>query len=369
MTDVLIVGGGVIGLLLAKDLVQRSVTVKLVEQGEIGAEASWAGGGIVSPLYPWTYSDPITALASWAQNAYPELAQELKGATGVDPEFNPCGLLMLDPPEKDRIVDWADSNQKQFGVLNRSTTLQKEPALEKKFSEAVWWPQIGNIRNPRLLQSLVVYLQGQRLCSLEPHSRVTGIQRLDSGRVQVSTPSKTLSADKVVVCAGAWAGDLLAGMGIDVAIQPVKGQMMVFEPRPGLINSIILHEGRYLIPRLDGRIVVGSTLEHTGYDKTTTNEARDSLLEKACELVPALRSVPVEAHWAGLRPGAPHGIPYIGSLPGWDNVFVNAGHFRNGLVLAPASVRLMTNILLGEEPIVDPSPYHPLSPRPSGEMF
>ena len=369
MTDVLIVGGGVIGLMLAKELVQRSVSVKLVEQGNIGTEASWAGGGIVSPLYPWTYSDPITALASWAQHAYPELAAELKDATGIDPEFNPCGLLMLDPPHKDEIVDWADANQKQFGVLSRSQVAVNEPALEKGFNEAVWWPQIGNIRNPRLLQSLVAYLQGQSLCSLEPHNQVVGINQLESGVVQVVTSSQTLTADKVVVCAGAWAGDLLADIGIQVPIRPVKGQMIVFEPRPGLINSIILHEGRYLIPRLDGRIVVGSTLEHTGYNKTTTVEARDTLQEKACELVPALRSVPVEAHWAGLRPGAPHGIPYIGQLPGWNNVYVNAGHFRNGLVLAPASVRLMTNMLLGEEPIVDPSPYHPSSPRPSSEMF
>lgn len=369
MTDVLIVGGGVIGLLLAKELVQRSVSVKLVEQGNIGTEASWAGGGIVSPLYPWTYSDPITALASWAQHAYPELAAELKDATGIDPEFNPCGLLMLDPPQKEEVVDWADANQKQFGVLSRSSTLQKEPALQKDFNEAVWWPQIGNIRNPRLLQSLVAYLERQSLCSLAPHTQVTGFQQMENAQVQVSTSSQILTADKVVVCAGAWAGDLLYGMGIQVPIQPVKGQMIVFEPRPGLINSIILHEGRYLIPRLDGRIVVGSTLEHTGYHKITTNEARETLLEKAYDLVPALRSVPVEAHWAGLRPGAPHGIPYIGQVPGWDNVFVNAGHFRNGLVLAPASVRLMTNILLGEEPIVDPAPYSPKSPRPSAEMF
>ena len=369
MTDVLIVGGGVIGLLLAKELVQRSVSVKLVEQGDLGAEASWAGGGIVSPLYPWTYSDPITALASWAQHAYPELAAELKDATGLDPEFNPCGLLMLDPPHKSEIIGWADANQKQFGVLNRSQVAQNEPALEKDFNEAVWWPQIGNIRNPRLLQSLVAYLQRQSLCSLEPHTQVVGINQLESARVQVVTSTQTFTADKVVVCAGAWAGDLLAGMGVQVSIQPVKGQMIVFGPRPGLINSIILHEGRYLIPRLDGRIVVGSTLEHSGYDKTTSAEARRTLLDKAYELVPALRSAPIESHWAGLRPGAPHGIPYIGQLPGWDNVFVNAGHFRNGLVLAPASVRLMTNILLGEEPIVDPSPYLPSSPRPSSEMF
>lgn len=369
MADVLIVGGGVIGLLLAKDLVQRSVSVKLIEKGNVGTEASWAGGGIVSPLYPWTYSAPITALASWAQNAYPELAAELKTETDLDPEFNPCGLMMLDPPNQDEIATWADINQKRFGILSQADAKQQEQGLGLEFDSAVWWPDIGNIRNPRLLQSLYAYLARHPYCSIETQCEINGFKQRGDGRVEVLAPQQNFTADKVVVCAGAWAGQLLASTGTAMPITPVKGQMIVFEPRPGLINSIILHQGLYLIPRLDGRIVVGSTLEHSGYDKFTTREARDELLAKAIELVPALASVRVESHWAGLRPGAPHGIPYIGEIPGWDNLFVNAGHYRNGLVLAPASVRLMTNILLGENPIVDPTPYRPQSPRPSDEMF
>lgn len=369
MTDVLIVGGGVIGLLLAKDLVQRDLSVRVVDKGEMGTEASWAGGGIVSPLYPWNYSTPITALASWAQTAYPALATELLEATGIDPQFNPCGMLMLDPPDRDSIVSWADSNEKPFKLLSHSSAITQEPAVQMAFGEAVWWPQIGNIRNPRLLQSLTAFLQAHSLCSLEAHTTVQSFVSLDQGRVGVKTTDKMLEADQVVVCAGAWAGDLLAGIGVSSQISPVKGQMIVFEPKPDLIRSIILHEGRYLIPRLDGRIVVGSTLEHSGFDKSTSEEARLSLLDKAYQLVPALQDVAVEAHWAGLRPGAPHGIPYIGKVPGWDNLYVNAGHFRNGLVLAPASVRLMTNILLNQAPIVDPLPYQLECPRPSADMF
>ncbi|MEE2731119.1 MAG: glycine oxidase ThiO [Pseudomonadota bacterium] len=369
MADVVIVGGGVIGLLLAKDLVQRSVSVHIIEQGEIGREASWAGGGIVSPLYPWNYSAPITALASWAQQAYPQLAAELRSLTGIDPEFNACGLLMPDPPNRAEIAHWADRNQKQFGILPRPAVVEQEPALQLSFEEAVWWPHIGNIRNPRLLRSLQAYLEAAPNCTIQTRCPVLGFEQRANGRVGVITDGRTIEAPKVVVCTGAWSGQLLAPLGCTMPVDPVKGQMLVFEPRPGLINSIILHGGRYLIPRLDGRIVVGSTLEFTGFDKSTSDDARSALLEKAYQLVPALQSVPVEAHWAGLRPGAPHGIPYIGELPGWENLYVNAGHFRNGLVLAPASVRLMTNLLLGEAPIVDPTPYHPQTPRPSAEMF
>lgn len=369
MTDIVIVGGGIIGLLLARDLLRQSASVVLVEKSDLGREASWAGGGIVSPLYPWTYSKPITVLASWAQQAYPALAAELLRETGIDPQFNRSGLLMLDPPDSSKILTWADANRNLATRISGGEALQREPSLKFSAKEAIWWPQLGNIRNPRLLRSLTCYLQNHANCQVLTGSEVMSINEAGSGRVQLSTMSQTLTASKAVICAGAWTGKLLGTLGVDTPIQPVRGQMLIFEPRPGLINSMILHQGRYLIPRLDGRILVGSTLEYTGFDKATTKEARELLLEQAFKLVPELRSVPVEAHWSGLRPGSPHGIPFIGKVPGWSNLYVNAGHFRNGLVLAPASVRLMRNLLLNEEPIVDPGPYDPLTPRPSSDMF
>lgn len=369
MADILIVGGGVIGMLLAKELVQRSLSVKLIERNKTGQEASWAGGGIVSPLYPWAYSPPVTALASWAQAAYPELSEELLNATGIDPEFNPCGLLMLDPPEQSRILQWAQDNDRAAEVLSKTDSLGREPELASCFAEAVYWPEIGNIRNPRLLQSLAAYLQQHPLCTLETDCEAIAVDRNGQGNAVVQTTLGERRAEKVVVCAGAWAGQLLRESGVQLQVQPVKGQMLVFRPGGVALNSIVLSNGRYLIPRRDGRIVVGSTLEHTGFSKSTSQEARAELESFAWNLVPALKSGQVEAHWAGLRPGSPHGIPYIGAVPDYNNLYVNAGHFRNGLVLAPASVRLMRNILLGETPIVDPVPYHITSPRPSAEMF
>ncbi|HAG96038.1 MAG: glycine oxidase ThiO [Pseudomonadales bacterium] len=355
--DVLIVGGGIIGLLLAKELLQKSVSVTVLDRQAIGKEASWAGGGIVSPLYPWNYQPCITALASWAQEAYPDLAEELAAETGIDPEFNQCGLLMLDPPDRGKITNWAERNDKRYEVIDGAETHALEPALGSSEWHGVWWPDIGNVRNPRLLKSLEIYLQRHSECKLIPECQVTRFEQSPGGRVAVVANEQRYQADKVVVCAGAWSNQVLNQLGIELPIEPVRGQMLVFEPSPGLINGIILHQGRYLIPRLDGRIVVGSTLEYTGYDKSTTTKARQELLASACQLVPALDSIPVEAHWAGLRPGSPHGIPFIGEVPGFPNLYLNAGHFRNGLVLAPASARLMRNILLGEAPIVDPVPY------------
>ncbi|MDY6921514.1 MAG: glycine oxidase ThiO [Pseudomonadota bacterium] len=370
MADVLIVGGGIIGLLVAKELLEQGAKVTLLEQGQPGQEASWAGGGIVSPLYPWTYSEPVTALASWAQAAYPQLVAELNAATGLDPELNLCGLLMLEPPNQAEMEAWARARGKNLGLWAPEQIQQREPDLATTFSGGVWWPHIGNVRNPRLLQSLLLHLQRQPEFELHCQEQVEEFTAQPSGAVSVLTLSgNRFSAAQVAVCAGAWAGRLLQPLAASIQVQPVRGQMLVYAPRRKLLNSIVLHNGRYLIPRLDGRIVAGSTLEHTEFHKASTREARQELVAMATGLVPALAKEAVEAQWAGLRPGSPHGIPFIGRVPGWDNLFVNAGHYRNGLVLAPASARLMRDLLLGQEPIVDPVPYDPLTPRPSADMF
>ena len=167
--------------------------------------------------------------------------------------------------------------------------------------------------------------------------------------------------DLIVLCSGAWSQLLAASQAI--SIQPVKGQMILFNAQPGIVNRIVLMDGKYLIPRRDGGIVVGSTMEYTEFDKSTTEQAKNELADLAIDLFPELASCPVSHHWAGLRPGSPAGIPYIGRLPEYDNVYINAGHFRNGLVLAPASVRLMTALLCQQPLPVDPEPYDPMRAR------
>jgi glycine oxidase len=142
-------------------------------------------------------------------------------------------------------------------------------------------------------------------------------------------------------------------------VEPVKGQMILLRPESRLVNSIVLSAGRYLIPRRDGHLLVGSTLEYSHFDKATTEEALQSLLESALSLVPGLRSSPVLRQWAGLRPGAPNGIPYIGRVAPFSNLSINAGQYRNGLVLAPASATLLTDILTGSPEEIDPRPYSP----------
>jgi glycine oxidase len=138
---------------------------------------------------------------------------------------------------------------------------------------------------------------------------------------------------------------------------------MLFYAKPGQVNQIVLYRDRYVIPRKDGRVLIGSTLEHTGFEKATTAEAKEALYRAAVEMFPLLNRTPIENHWAGLRPGSPNGVPYIGAHPNVEDLFFSAGHFRNGLVTGPASARLAADLMLGREPILDPAPYALDAPR------
>ncbi|HIE55546.1 MAG TPA: FAD-dependent oxidoreductase, partial [Chromatiaceae bacterium] len=208
----------------------------------------------------------------------------------------------------------------------------------------------------------VVELEKLRV-SIRTGQTVRRLEFPNPGEVRVITDSERFSAGKVVICAGAWSGHLLKSLQPCPHIHPVRGQMLLFHARPGLIRHMMLEDNRYIIPRRDGRVLFGSTLEETGFDKATTDEARRELHRLATARFPALADYPLEAHWAGLRPFAPAGIPYIGVHPRHERLFVNTGHFRNGVVLSPASARLMADLVLGRRPILDPAPYALEAPR------
>ena len=175
----------------------------------------------------------------------------------------------------------------------------------------------------------------------------------------VGAAEQRWQAPKVVIAGGAWSSKILAQVAnLNFPVEPVRGQMMIFKSNPQFLKRIVLGESHYLIPRRDGRVLVGSTLEYVGFKKAATRQAYNRLYQAALELVPALEEYPVEFHWSGLRPGTKNqGIPYIGEVEGVQGLYVNAGHFRNGVVLAPASARLLVDVMLHREPIVDPTSY------------
>ncbi len=353
--DCLVIGGGLIGLLCARELTREGTQVHVIDRGEIGREASWAGGGILSPLYPWQYPAPITALARWSQRRYAPFLRELEKETGVDPQWERSGLLILDLEERELAQTWADENHVPLQLLAKEELFHCEPALERRWRGGLWLPEVAQLRNPRLLKALKLSLIRDEVeitehtevsRFIQEGNRVTGVE-ISSGR--------KLSADRVILAAGAWSGTLLPGLRRK--IEPVQGEMVTFRTPPGLLSRMVLHRGHYVIPRRDGVVLAGSTVEYRGFHKMPTEKAREELRSAVIRMVPALAAYPIEHHWAGLRPGSPRGIPMIGEHPRIRGLFVNAGHFRNGVVTALASARLLTDLVIGRKPIVIPDPY------------
>lgn len=356
---VIIVGGGVIGLLTAFNLASRVASVTLLERSGVGQESSWAGGGIVSPLYPWRYSPAVTALAHWSQDFYPQLAERLADSTGIDPEVHMTGLYWLDLDDEAEALAWAARQNRPLSAVDISAVYDAVPVMGGGYSRAVHMADVANVRNPRLVKSLKAALLALPNVVVHEQCEVRDFVRDGTRVIGVSTAAGDLLADSVVLAAGAWSGDLLTRLDLALPVEPVKGQMILYKCASDFLPSMILAKGRYAIPRRDGHILVGSTLEHEGYDKTPTENALHSLMASAVELLPALADAEVVGHWAGLRPGSPDGIPFIGPVPGHQGLWLNCGHYRNGLVLAPASCQLLTDLLLGDTPIIDPSPYAP----------
>jgi glycine oxidase len=326
----LVMGAGALGLASAEALLEQGAEVTVLEQGAVGQESSWAGGGILSPLCPWDYPEEVTQLTSRGAALFGAWATNLLRETGIDPEYSSCGMLVLPPVDVQVAQRWCEGHGVKFILKDGS----------------VFLPDVAQARNPRLLQALRARVEQMGVRIIE-HCAVQEIYSENNKVLKVKTSRGDFSADNYIVTAGAWSKQLLGEQALQLGIKPIRGQMLLFKFDTPPLPHIVLQEGLYLIPRRDGHLLVGSTLEDVGFDKSTTDEAREMLIQRAVKILPALSDMPLVKHWAGLRPGSPDNIPTIGRHPGMENLYINSGHFRYGVTMAPASVEVLMNEIKG----------------------
>ena len=329
---IIVVGGGIVGCLTALALRDRGCQVTLVERNVVAAqtsgESSWAGAGILFPLLPWLYKDAVNQLAMAGANLYPALCERLLAETGIDPEYIKSGMQILPSFDETAAINWCESYR---------------IPIEKNV-KGLLLPTIAQVRPPHLLQALRQLLIQENVkllenTQLEP---LANVDKIDGWRTNNHV---VLEADAFVVTSGAWSFDLLKETAAGLNIKPMRGQILLYENVLELPKNINYQNGYYLVPRRDGLLLAGSTLEDVGFNTNTTETMRQELQKKAELILPSLKHASAIKHWCGLRPGTPDNMPTIAAHPSIKNLYLNTGHFRYGLTMSPASAARVTALI------------------------
>ena len=343
--DAIVVGGGIIGLSVAIALRKRGVAVLILERGEPGREASYAAAGM---LVDCTLEAPpsLQPLAVTSARMYPEFAHELQDESGVIVDLRDQGALVFPPPEH---------AHERPGFTTPSVLPAPLDQLEPDLAD----PERGCFLlkersvDPRALVAAALKAARHREVDIATGTAVTSML-VEDGRVRGAVTEKTTyHAPAVVNCAGAWARQILPG---DFPTRPVKGQMLAVVGAPVQLAHVIRSPEIYLVPRSDGRILIGATVEEAGYDKRIVPTTIQRMHRAAIEMIPGLSKGRVLEAWAGLRPGTPDDLPIIGAthIPGY---FVATGHFRDGILLAPITAHVMAQVITGTRPDYDLSAF------------
>ena len=353
--DVIIIGGGVIGLSIARELALRGVRhVAVIERGEFGKEASWAAGGILAPQVEADGPDDFFKLACASRDLYPVFAHTLQKETGVDVEFDQTGTLYVGFSENDehelcRRFDWQTREGFRVEWLSGEDARRLEPNLSSSVRCAVRFPADWQIENRRLTAALLA--SNRRLgVQLIGNSEIRQV-RIEGGRVNGVEGSNTfIDAATVVIAAGAWTSSIAtsATNSLAVRIEPVRGQMLCFQTEPSLARHVIYSSRGYLVPRRDGRLLAGSTSDHVGFDKHVTEEGRASIKSMAFQIAPGLQSAAIADSWAGFRPHAPDDLPVLGPAADIDGLLYATGHYRNGILLAPITAHIIADAVVNK---------------------
>jgi glycine oxidase len=361
-TDFAIVGAGVIGCATAYELARAGGRCVVLDAREIGREASWASAGVISRPSP--RRSAFQQLRRAGHAAFDAFAAELQEQASEDFEFRRTGTIEpILTEDEDNEARKSEERHRSFSLpfqrLSLEDALAREPSLSPEIRGAVFYENDYQVRNPRFVRALaeVAARHGARFLT---HQRVTRLL-CDGNRVTgVESVNETVHAGTVILAAGAWSAELAATAGVSLAVEPVRGQIVLLDGPPGLLRHIVHGSDVYCVPRDDGKVLVGATVEHVGFDRRVTAEGVHQLLSAALQTAPGLRPLSPLTCWAGLRPYAARpGGPFLGPVEGRDGLVVATGHYRGGILLAPITARLLRELLMDGVASMPLDPFRP----------
>lgn len=341
-TDLVIIGGGIIGLYTAYTLLGDNLKLTIVEQGELGQQSSWASGGILTPLLPWHYNQAVNNLVSGVDLIFEKQASTLFKHTDIDIEFWRCGMKIIDHKELSSAKKWALKHKLDLSITE----------------EGFYLPRTAQVRSPRLIQALIQYLKSHDV-TLLTNTTFNKLNIKKNTINGISTSNGEISTDKVVFAGGASKQNSTEKHQHYhlPAVVPVLGQIIAFSAPDICLETILYADGYYLIPRKDGNILVGSTLEHNVFEQKLSLTGRDQLKQAAFSILPVLKEYPIVHHWSGIRPGSENNFPTIGPHPTIKGLYLNSGHFRYGVAMAPRSAEILRGWILTPDNALNDATY------------
>ncbi len=362
MSHCVIVGGGVIGLSIGYELARRGENVHVIDDQLTRQQTSWAAAGILPPANAEKAHDAYGRLCGLSWRLHAQLAELLAAETGMDVGYRRCGGLHLARTAGESVSlraaagQWRDDGN-EAEVLEVRELPGRFPALRQivatgQIQAALWLPDEAQVRTPRYLKALRIACQ-QHGVEISTGQRVLNLILQNDQLVAVKTTGEEIQGDRFCVAAGAWSASILRDVGWTIETQPWRGQIALLEAARCPFDCVINEGPNYLVPRDDGLVLAGSTVEDVGFNDQTTDDVIEGLIAYARDLIPDLAAARRVRSWAGLRPGSPDGLPYIGRVPHLPNLYVATGHFRSGIYLAPATARVLSQLMCGDVPEVD----------------
>ncbi len=351
--DVLVIGGGVVGLSIALELAESHLKVHVIDRGRVGQEASWAGAGMIPPGEIHFENESYRKMARLSSQMWPVLSDRIHELTGIDNEYRNCGAVIVTPSSSHREIEQQAWNDQGIQTEQLAASDCQKYQVEQSACEGKAYLLAGQsqARNPRHLNAMKFACLARGV-KITEHQPVRSIETKAEKITAVVTDSARYQSSHVVIAAGAWSKEFEQSLHVSIPVSPIRGQIVLLKT-VGQLKQIIEQKKRYLVPRRDGYVLIGATEEHVGFVRQNTASAVRNLIQFATELVPSLNEAEVEKCWVGFRPGSPDKLPILGRLEPWENGFIATAQYRAGLSLSPVTGRLMRQLILNETPEIE----------------